>query len=284
MQEMTKEHLYQPFEISHVTLDQCPKLEHRHTFFELVYVLDGTGTQCINKSQFSYRANHMFLLTPEDCHSFNIKTPTTFFFLRFNDIYLKESGLSGQNMIHLEYILQNVSHKPGCILRNLPDKKLVRPIVEAIIRERANKDLYNQQLVEQLVNTLIVVVTRNIAKYLPETIGEHTDSKAIDILQYIHKNIYSPEKIRAKVIGEVFGISERYLGRFFKKHTQENLQDYINNYRQKLIEHRLKHSDLRIGEIANSLGFTDESHLNKFFRKHRGVSPMAYRQELRKSA
>lgn len=281
---MTKEHLYQPFEIIHVTLDKYPKLEHQHTFFELVYILEGTGEQCINQSRFGYYPGHLFLLTPEDCHSFDIQTTTTFFFLRFNDVYLKESGLSGESIIHLEYILQNVSHKPGCILRNLTDKQLVRPMVEAIIREKTNQDLYNQQLMEHLVNTLIVVVARNIAKYLPDTIGEHTDGKAINILQYIHQNIYKPDKIRTKTISQAFGISENYLGRFFKKHTQENLQDYINNYRQKIIEHRLKHSDLRIGEIAQSMGFTDESHLNKFFKKYYGMSPMLYREEVRHRA
>ena len=30
----------------------------------------------------------MFLITPQDCHSFDIHTTTKFFFIRFNDIYI----------------------------------------------------------------------------------------------------------------------------------------------------------------------------------------------------
>jgi AraC-like DNA-binding protein len=37
---------------------------------------------------------------------------------------------------------------------------------------------------------------------------------------------------------------------------------------------------MRMNEIASEMGFTDESHLNKFFRKQRGMSPTAYRKRL----
>ena len=155
-------------------------------------------------------------------------------------------------------------------------------MVEAIIREYVNRDLYNQELIQQLVNTLIVVVARNIAKYMPEQVHAGTDVKALDIINYIQNNIYFPEKTRAEIISQHFGISETYLGRFLKKHTGESLQQYLTNYRVKLIEARLQHSDKRMHEIADELGFTDESHLNKFFRKNRGVSPSEFRKALAK--
>ncbi|MDJ1470154.1 AraC family transcriptional regulator [Cytophagaceae bacterium DM2B3-1] len=278
---MQKESLYQPFEIVYQTMDECPKLEHKHTFFELVYILSGTGKQCINEHKFQYHENHMFLLTPNDCHKFDIEAQTTFFFLRFNDIYLQKNGLAPHYVEQLEYILHNASHEPGCVLKNQSDKTLVRPVVEAIIREQVNQDINNKELITQLVNTLIIVVARNIAKYLPEKVNEYSDEKIIDILQYIQQHIYEPDKIRAKSISDHFGISETYLGRYFKKHTEETLQQYITNYRLRLIENRLKHSDLRVNEIAHSLGFTDESHLNKFFRKNKGQSPLSYRKQVR---
>jgi AraC-like DNA-binding protein len=69
------------------------------------------------------------------------------------------------------------------------------------------------------------------------------------------------------------------LSEYFKKHTHETLQHYIINYKIALVEIRLKHSDMRINEIAAELGFTDDSHLIKTFRKHRGMSPLEYRRE-----
>ncbi|RZJ50068.1 MAG: AraC family transcriptional regulator, partial [Chryseobacterium sp.] len=40
---MKKENLYQPFTVSFETLDEYPDVGDRHNFFELVYILEGTG-------------------------------------------------------------------------------------------------------------------------------------------------------------------------------------------------------------------------------------------------
>lgn len=273
-----RENLHEPFSIEFKTLDECEKAEHEHNFFELVYILSGTGTQYINNTSSRYLAGHMFLITPEDCHSFDIESTTEFFFLRFSNIYIQSNSIYTDNVQRLEFILQNANHQPGCILKNQTDKSLVKPMVEAVIREYVNRDFYNKELIQHLVNTLIVVVARNIAKYLPQYVDEQTDEKAVDILQYIQRNIYYPEKIRTEEISKQFGVSESYLGRYFKRQTNETMQQYITGYRMKMIEHRLMHSDMRMGEIVEELGFTDESHLNKFFRKQKGVSPTVYRK------
>ena len=275
---MKKENLYEPFSVSFETLEESSVWAHKNSFFELIYVLSGTGKQCINQHKFNYHPGHMFLITPDDCHSFDIETTSQFFFLRFNDIYIRSKGISSADLQRLEFILQNANHQPGCILKNQSDKSLVRAMVEAVIREGLNRDLYHKELVQQLVNTLIVVVARNIAKYLPEQVNECTEEKALGILEYIQNNIYHPEKIRTEMVSKHFGISETYLGRYFKKHMNETMQQYTINYRTKFIMNRLQHSDMRINEIADELGFTDESHLNKFFRKQKGQSPGQYRK------
>ncbi len=46
-----------------------------------------------------------------------------------------------------------------------------------------------------------------------------------------------------------------------------------------MVENRFLYSDMRINEIVEELGFTDESHLmNRLFRKYKGVSRTEYRK------
>ena len=151
-------------------------------------------------------------------------------------------------------------------------------MIEAIIREYVNRSLYSKEIITQLINTIIIVVARNIAMFLPQQVDECSDDKSLDILQYIQANIYQTGKIRAKEISQHFGISESYLGRYIKKHTNETMQQYILSYKLKLVESRLLHSQMRINEIAEELGFTDESHLSKFFKKNKGCSPSSFRK------
>lgn len=285
-----RETLHEPFEIVYKELDECPKSEHQHNFFELVYILDGTGTQIINQHTFRYLPGHMFLITPEDTHSFDIATTTRFFFIKFNDFYIKKNAAflsdpeRGVLLRRLEFILQNANHQPGCILKNQTDKSIVKPLVEAVIREYVNRDLYNQDLIRQYVNTILILVARNIAMFLPNRVSENTEEKALDIVQYIQQHIYDPEKIKAAAISGHFGISQSYLGRYFKKQTNETMQDYIVNCRVKLVETRLLHSEMRINEIAAELSFTDESHLNRFFKKAKGMSLGEFRRKNRRPA
>lgn len=275
---MAKNNLYLPYEIIFKEVEESLLTEVGNNFFELIYIVSGTGVQTINENRLVYKPGDLFLVTPHDSHSLQIKTPTTIFLLRFTDIYIKNGPFTSNSLYKLEYILQHAHHQPGCILKRVTDKNLVHPVIEAIRHEYQNPTLYNTELIQLLINTLIVIIARNISEYLPENINKQSDGKAHTILEYIQTNIYEPEKLSVSIMSEKFGISETYLGRYFKKQANETLQDYISKYRIKLVENRLLYSDLRVGEIANELGFNDESHLNKIFKKHHGTTPSAFRK------
>jgi AraC-like DNA-binding protein len=276
---MRKENLYQPFEISYKEMDTFAKTSKTNNFFELIYIAGGTGVQYINKNRFNYRKGNLFLITPQDIHSFEITTLTQFFFLRFNEYYITtKSGKDKDAVQRVEYILQNASHRPGCILKNKADKPFIASLIENIIREQTNQQLYYNKIIEQTVNTVITVVARNIALKLPKNIKENTGETVLEILNYIQQNIFEPKMLKAEQLSNHFGISLSYLGKYFKKQTGDTLQEYISNYKVRLIEMRLLHSDMRINEIAAELSFTDESHLNRTFKKYKSLSPTEYRK------
>ena len=277
---MVKATLHQAYEIEDLTLSTFPKAAHRNHFFELIHIVAGTGRQCTNHNWFSYRPGNLFLLTPQDTTFFEITTPTRFFFLRFPGPYVPPATPGAPaGDARLDFMLQNASHRPGCILKNRTDKPLVALLVEHILRERAGQQLYHGQVVQQLVNALIALVARNIALKLPKQVKETTGEAVLDILHYIQQHIHEPQRLKAGAISGELGLSLSYLGRYFKKQTGESLHGYVTEYKLRLIETRLLNSDRRINELVDEFGFTDESHLNRLFKKHRGLSPSAFRKQ-----
>lgn len=275
---MTKDHLREPFElVLKEFMDVCPRGLHSHTFFELIYIISGTGKQCINDAECNYLPGNLFLVAPNDSHIFKIETTSQFFFIRFNNVFVQSSKQEKELVKQLELILQNARHEPGSILKNKDDQHAVKHLMGMLIREHLNTDLFHNELVAQLVNTLLVFIARNISLVFPENIDQSSEEKVVRILQHIQSNIYYPEQLKVESISNSFGISPTYLGRYFKKHTGESLQQYILNYKLKLIKNRLLQSNMRIKEIADEFGFTDKSHLNKFFKKSQGISLMGYR-------
>jgi AraC-like DNA-binding protein len=286
---MMIQNLYKPVEVEYMEVDVCPVKEHRHTFFEFIYIIQGNGEQHVNQQVTPYEAGNLFLMLPMDKHFFTLRTTTAFLFVRFNDIYLEaqraksdHNGL-GDWIQKMEYIYHNSTHSPGCILREEADKPLVRALIEALIRENNDERSFQREVLQQLVNTLITIVARNISVPIPD--GSADGSRpALELVNYIHAHIYSPELLKASVLAAHFHISLNYISEFFKKKTGEGLQQYITHYKLKLVETRLRYSDLRIGEIVSELGFTDESHLNRSFKKYKGVSPSAFRKQSKQAS
>lgn len=276
---MRRETLHQPYEIEWKELQRFEKPLKRNNFFELIYVMDGTGVQFVNNHQFNYRKGNLFLLTPEDTYSFDIDQKTHFFFLRFNESYIREkSGKDQDTVTQVAYILQNASHRPGCILKNQTDKPLIYSLVSAILDEQTKRQIYYTRISEQIISTIITVVARNIALKLPGKIKENTGEAILEILNYVQLNIFEPKKLKTENLSRRFNISTNYLGRYFKKQTGETLQSYITHYKIRLVETRLLHSDMRMSEIANELNFTDESHLNRIFKRYHGISPTEFKK------
>lgn len=275
---MKKKNPHQLFEVIFHECDNYVRSMDGMPFFEIIYIVSGSGLQSLNEKTFEYSRGNMFLTTPEDIHSFNVYEPTEFLIIRFNDMYVRSNIRNIEQIQFIEYILTNVSHQPGCVLKNLEDGRLVPPLIKTIIKEHNNLDFFAVELMHQAINTLIVLVARGIARALPETVSCNSEKKILDIIQYIQDNIRDPEKLKTKSIAKDFAISESYLGRYFKKHTNETMQQYILTIKLKLVENRLLYSDMRINEIVAEFNFVDESHINRLFKKYKGISPTEYRK------
>lgn len=269
----------------YVEEDVCPMGQHRINFFELVYILKGTGTFHNNQHTFQYEAENLFLLMPQDVQYTRIKSRTSFLFIRFNGIYLEaqRTGNTHSNLgdwaKKLEFIFHNNHHFPGCILHNTADKPVVRALVNALMLEYPREQSMRNEVVQQLVNTIITIVARNVSLLTPEKTAVNSEVSN-DIISYIHQNIYYPENLRTEKLAARFNISQNYISEYVKKLTGESIQRYVTNYKLKLVETRLQYSDMRMSEIVDELGFTDESHLNRTFKKYTGINPTDYRKKM----
>lgn len=263
----------------------CPVGIHKNTFFQLIYILKGAGVHQVNGNSFLYHKDHFFLVLPQDSHHLEVKETSTILTLKFSDIYLKahqQNELYNNWIPTLEYIFQNSPHSAGCIIRNESDKPLLQAIIAGLVHEYENPQPFQMELIYQLVNVLLTIVARSIFIEVPVQI---TSSNWImnpqQLVLYIHKNIYRPDMLKAEVMARHFNLSVNYISEYFKKHTGGNLLQYILNYKLKLVETRLQHSEMRISEIAYELNFTDESHLNRAFRKRSGINPTTFRKKFR---
>lgn len=274
---MKTKNLYQPFELESVRFSSYSMSEHTNTFFEMIFVLDGSGRQIINQHALPYASNKLFLVFPEDTHGFEVEEETEFFILRFNRSYLNTQSREWRN--RMEFIFRNHNHLPGCILKNVEDKPLVRSIANALLREK--QSLHNNELVNQLIQVLITIAARNIMIMNSLPVEQLYEKRSPNfIVDYIQQHIRDPHALRLENMATACSISRNYIGEYFKSKFGKTIRDYIASYKLEMIELKLQYTDVRISEIAYEYGFKDVSHLNHFFKSKKGLSPQQYRLQL----
>lgn len=78
-------------------------------------------------------------------------------------------------------------------------------------------------------------------------------------------------------------ISKQYLSLIVKEKTRVTVGTIIAAMRIETAARLLRNPEMTIQQIAEELSFADQSSFGKFFKKHAGVSPLKYRQNLRKT-
>ncbi|KOY86450.1 hypothetical protein AD998_10095 [bacterium 336/3] len=282
--------LYQEFDISVYETEKWEYGTHRHNFFELVFILEGKGTHILNDNGKGYQEGCLFLLTPEDYHSFEIQERTRFCIITFNKIYFSRESHFNESLMDfselfkkLEIIFCNANYLQHEPLRNEEDKLFIGILIRKLIKEMEEKHFFYATIVQNSIFLLLNIIARNIQQNLSADLKNNNIKSEIgDILAYIQQNIYQKEKLRIEVIADYFYKSKNYISQYFKEETGESLKDYISKYKINLVKNRLMHSNLTISQIADELDYTDESHLNKIFKLFFGQTAKQYRQEQKK--
>lgn len=96
-----------------------------------------------------------------------------------------------------------------------------------------------------------------------------------DALNFINSNYMN--SITVQEIADYVNLSRSYLYKMFIKNLGISPQKYLINLRMYKATLLLKSTKLPIGEVANSVGYSDSLLFSKTFSKHFSMSPLHYR-------
>jgi AraC family transcriptional regulator len=152
------------------------------------------------------------------------------------------------------------------------------------LSQESAKDSIGKDLVTSSLLYLIaarVYRMSNAKPQSPDTARETASFSALDCQRSIELlNDRLDEKISLSELAGEFGLSPYYFSRVFKRMTgfpphEYQLQLRIARAREMLRRHPVK----TITEIACELGFSDESHFRRHFRRIVGTTPSRFRQQ-----
>lgn len=112
--------------------------------------------------------------------------------------------------------------------------------------------------------------------YTAET---YTDGRIGQIVRYINENYSAISDIDQ--IADKFFLSKYHLCRLFSKNLGLSLITYLNTIKIRAACELMRQEKLTLTEIATRCGFNSSSYFCKVFKSEKGVSPTAYRKQLR---
>ncbi len=130
---------------------------------------------------------------------------------------------------------------------------------------------------EQLIGYLKSQIQTFINKITDQrnSIGRQAVVKA---KEFIESNYAS--EISLKEVAEAVFLNPSYFSQLFKETTGENFINYLTKIRIEKAMELLKQSDIKVYEVAQAVGYTDQAYFSRIFKQVVGLNPADYRRRL----
>ena len=97
------------------------------------------------------------------------------------------------------------------------------------------------------------------------------------VIEYINNNLY--KKLSLELLAKIVNMNESYLSRIFKDELDMTISDYIKIKRLEKAKDLLKQSDMRVKDVAISVGIQDQLYFSRLFTKYFQITPSEYKEK-----
>lgn len=162
----------------------------------------------------------------------------------------------------------------------IPEQGSVPNIEKMIVLMKQLQDLKKSNYPDVSLNAMTTAVLMELYGQLTE-INEPGQTAAMqrqvynDILDYIEANIF--KNLKVSDIAEHFGYNEKYISHRFTEISGIPLKQYILKLKMEKANFLLTDTNKSIGEIAESLSFSDCHNFCRSYKKITGLTPGEFR-------
>ena len=270
MQILWKKYIKENFEMN---VDECgieqgiPGLGYNYEVLKnavIHYVTKGYGTFKFNGKVYNLKQGDIFILLKgmQVEYVASIDDPWEYYWI----------GFSGSNAN--EY-LNRTSITNSCVANCEENSKIPKIILNMCeISKTYNPSRSDDILLLKELYSLLYALIEEFPKPF-EYKDKELHTYIQDALNFINSNYM--HSITVQEIADYVNLSRSYLYKMFIKNLGISPQRYLINLRMYKATLLLKSTKLPIGEVANSVGYSDSLLFSKTFSKHFSMSPLNYR-------
>jgi AraC-like DNA-binding protein len=247
---------------------------HRHDFFFVLAVQNGKGIHEIDFIQYPVHDHCIFILRPGQVHQLQLNAACTGFLMEFDLSFYQPKNtitehrwkktssknyceVEAARFMRLHFILENVFNE-------FTSKN--EGYLEAI---KANLDLFFIEYIRQSRNPKSIVKTGT--GYAQERFEE--------LVHLLEKNIGSMKNVSD--YADLLNVSSYQLNSITKASVGKTVSEMINEQIVLEAKRYLLATPNQVKEVADRLGYEDVSYFVRFFKRHTGHTPEAFRRNFK---
>lgn len=262
-----------------------PVFEHKHAFFEILYVLSGQCTQIFMDRTVKLRAGDYCLIAPGVTHAVSVFDDSIILNIlirrsTFLDIFL--NTVRNKSQISL-FFLGNLYEKNVTrymIYRTNNDLRLRNYILD-IYLEQSSPDEYSDRIMCSLLAIFFHQLTRRHGRAVEtsdSTVRDHGYGE--EMINYIIDHYAT---VSIKTLSEHFHFAEPYCSKMVKKISGSTFTELLTSIRMRKSENLLVYTQLSVEEISSQVGYKNPESFIRCFKRIYHVSPSQYRKDPERS-
>lgn len=260
-----------------IKVSKFPVPPARSTTHTLIFLTSGVATMRIGFHPVKIRKNECLVVPAGQVFSYDRYEVNSGFICSFGTDFLSGKIINTTLLNAFEYL--NIWASP--VIR--PDKRTAGFIANTFERIY---DAYRQQHAKQqaVIQSYFLAVLCDLhAAYTPP---ENSKNKTAVTLanrfrELVHRHFRTKHRVTA--YASLLHVSPNHLNKTVKQVTGKTVSRWIEDTIITEAKVLLFQTGDSIGDIAAGLGIYDQSYFTRLFRKHEGITPLAYRQLIEKS-
>lgn len=252
---------------------------HRHSFFELVYIVSGSAVHQLGDETAPLSPGDYFIIDPGSAHCYK----DTCDFELINCLFLPEyidraladcpslSALLSDKILHFGV---PVDIRAADRIFHDSDGSVKRLLFAMEQEYAARQTGYMELLRCNLTQALVCAVRASEIVGQARTVHRATEQ----ISAYLHDNYALPLSLHA--LSRIAGYTPQYLSALFHKDTGMSIQEFLQRLRIERACLLLSQRGAKPTAVATAVGYSDPKHFSKLFRRYKGMSPKTFQKNV----
>ena len=248
---------------------------HSHSYYQIIWFFEDGGTHTVDFKTYEIVSDTILFIAKDQIHAFDGNEAVNGWLIHFNEQFFMHSDVD----IFLKYTIFNSTKNP-CYVIDGATAKIGASLISLISEELKVRRRFGY---EEMIRFLLKSFLINLERVHRETQGAPLEiTHAYELQFYKFKELVEEHYRKHCTINayaKALSISAKTLTTISKKVVGKPPLAIVSERLLLEAQRLLRYTTLQIGEIAFRLGFEDVSYFTRFFKRHTGKPPNAYRND-----